>query len=78
MMKADESDIKDLIFDITGIDQDEIKNEHEFKTDLKMDSIAIADLISSLEEDFGVIISQEKALEIKTVGQLLAFIKDFK
>lgn len=78
MMKADESDIKDLIFDISGIEQDDIKNEHEFKTDLKMDSIAIADLISSLEEDFGIIITQEKALEIKTVGQLLTFVRDFK
>lgn len=76
-MKADESDIKDLIFDITGIDQDEIKDHHEFKTDLKMDSIAIADLISSLEEDFNIIISQEKALEIKTVGQLLDFVSKF-
>lgn len=74
MMRADESDVKDLLFDITGIDQDDIMDHHEFKTDLKMDSIAIADLISSLEEDFGIVITQEKALEIKTVGQLLDFV----
>jgi len=47
-LKPDHSDIRDLIYDITGIEQEDIKDSDEFKTDLKMDSIAIADLISSL------------------------------
>lgn len=76
-MQPDESDILDLLFDITGIDQDDIKRSHEFKTDLKMDSIAIADLISCLEEDFEIIIEQEQALKIKTVGELIDFCLDY-
>lgn len=71
---ASEADIKDLISEITGIETAQIKNEQEFKSDLQMDSIAIADLISSLEEDFDIVIEQEKAMEIKTVAQLLEHI----
>ena len=72
---ASETEIKELISEITGIDTGEIKNENEFKSDLQMDSIAIADLISSLEEDFDIVIEQEKAMDIKTVAQLLEHIK---
>jgi len=72
---ANETEIKELISEITGIDAAEIKNDQEFKSDLQMDSIALADLISSLEEDFEIVIEQEKAMEIKTVSQLLEHIK---
>ncbi len=77
-MKPDHSDIRDLIYDITGIEQEDIKDSDEFKTDLKMDSIAIADLISSLEEDFDIVIEQEQALAIKTVAQLMEFISNYE
>jgi len=77
-LKPDHSDIRDLIYDITGIEQEDIKDSDEFKTDLKMDSIAIADLISSLEEDFDIVIEQEQALAIKTVAQLMEFISNYE
>ncbi|OIQ15532.1 MAG: hypothetical protein BM556_18000 [Bacteriovorax sp. MedPE-SWde] len=71
---ASEKEVKDLISEITGIESEKISNDQEFKSDLQMDSIAIADLISSLEEDFEIVIEQEKAMEIKTVAQLLEHI----
>jgi len=72
---ASEAEIKELISEITGIETGKIQNDQEFKSDLQMDSIAIADLISSLEEDYDVIIEQEKAMEIKTVSQLIDHVK---
>ncbi|EQC51551.1 acyl carrier protein [Bacteriovorax sp. DB6_IX] len=72
---ASEAEIKELISEITGIETEKIQNDQEFKSDLQMDSIAIADLISSLEEDYDVIIEQEKAMEIKTVSQLIDHVK---
>ena len=72
---ASEAEIKELISEITGIATGKIQNDQEFKSDLQMDSIAIADLISSLEEDYDVIIEQEKAMEIKTVSQLIDHVK---
>ena len=35
-----------------------------------MDSISVADLLASLEEDFEIIIPQEKAVELQNVAQL--------
>lgn len=72
---ASEAEIKELISEITGIETGKIQNDQEFKSDLQMDSIAIADLISSLEEDYDIIIEQEKAMEIKTVSQLIDHVK---
>ncbi|MAX67274.1 MAG: phosphopantetheine-binding protein [Bacteriovoracaceae bacterium] len=68
---ATQQEIIGLISEITGVSQEEIKMTDEFKSDLKMDSIAIVDLISSLEEDFDVIIEMEKAMTIKNVQQLI-------
>ncbi len=68
---ATQQEIIGLISEITGVSQEEIKMTDEFKADLKMDSIAIVDLISSLEEDFDVIIEMEKAMTIKNVQQLI-------
>ncbi len=68
---ATQQEIIGLISEITGISKEEIKMTDEFKADLKMDSIAIVDLISSLEEDFDVIIEMEKAMTIKNVQQLI-------
>ena len=73
-MQVTESDLKDLIVEICGIDESAIIAGATFKEDLKMDSFNIADLIASLEEDFDVIVDQEDAMKIKTFGQLIEYI----
>lgn len=73
-MKVTEQEIKDLIVDICAIDSAIITDEASFKEDMKMDSLNIADLIASLEEDYDIIVNQEEAMEIRTFGQLMAYI----
>ncbi len=73
-MKVTEQEIKDLIVDICAIDSAIITAEASFKEDMKMDSLNIADLIASLEEDYDIIVNQEEAMEIRTFGQLMAYI----
>lgn len=73
-MKVTEQEIKDLIVDICAIDSAIITAEANFKEDMKMDSLNIADLIASLEEDYDIIVNQEEAMEIRTFGQLMAYI----
>lgn len=76
-MKASVEQLKELISEITGVDQAKIDTPTKFKDDLSMDSISMVDLISSLEEDYEIIIEQEKAIEIQTFGQLVDFVKEY-
>jgi acyl carrier protein len=74
-MKVSENEIRNLIVEICGIEKDAISNDSTFKEDMKMDSLNIADLIASLEEDYGILVNQQDALEIQTFGQLINYIK---
>ncbi len=73
-MKITEQAIKDLIVDICSIDRALITPDASFKEDLKMDSLNIADLIASLEEDYDIVVNQEDAMGIRTFGQLLEYV----
>jgi acyl carrier protein len=74
-MRVSEQELKQLIVDICGIDVAIITPEATFKEDMRMDSLNIADLIASLEEDHDVIVDQQDAMSIRTFGQLVDYIK---
>lgn len=73
-MKPSEEQLKDLISEISGVENNEIYGSTTFKGDLGMDSIALADLVASLEEDYDVIVEPEQAIGISNFSQLLTFI----
>lgn len=75
-MKVSEAQIKDLIVEICQIDEGKITPTAKLKEDLQMDSLNIADLMASLEEDYEVEVVQEEAMKIKTFGELLDYVKN--
>lgn len=74
-MKVSEEQIKSLIVEICQIDEVKIIHTAKLKEDLQMDSLNIADLMASLEEDYEVTVVQEEAMKIKTFGELLEYVK---
>lgn len=66
--------LKELIAEITGKDISVITETTRFKEDLVMDSISIADLLSSLEEDFDIIVEQEDAIKLTNFSELTKFV----
>jgi len=75
-MKVSEQQVKDLIVEICQIDEGKIVSSAKLKEDLQMDSLNIADLMASLEEDFEVSVVQEEAMKIKTFDELIEYIKN--
>lgn len=75
MNKPTIDQLKSLLCEITGQAEEMMQLDARFKEDLTMDSIAMADLIASLEEDFEIIIEQEQAVSIQTLAQLVDFIE---
>lgn len=77
-MKPTENELKELICEIMGVEASVIKNDTDFKNDLAMDSIAIADLISSIEEDFEIAIGYEDAIKLVNFGLLMNYINQYE
>lgn len=68
--------VKSIILDkIEGIDPSKITIEASFLNDLKIDSFDIFDLVESIEEKFGVEISDEVGRSFYTVKDVVDFIE---
>ena len=67
--------VSKIIAEKLVINQDEITAESNFKKDLGADSIDLVELIMEFEREFEVSIPDEKAEEIQTVGDAIAFLE---
>lgn len=70
--------IKDLIEQEMNIPADSITLESRIAEDLGADSIDAIELIMGVEEEFDIEISDEVAMEIKSVGDLVKVIEELK
>jgi len=68
--------LKKIIVEQLGVDEGEVKPEASFVDDLNADSLDLVELIMSLEEEFGMEISDEEAEKIKTVGDAMEYIEE--
>jgi acyl carrier protein len=66
--------IRAHLADELDIDPEEIGEESRFKEDLEADSLDLYTLVQELEDTYGVQISDERAVAIKTVGQAVDFV----
>ena len=66
--------LKPVIAEQLGVDEGEVNPEASFTEDLNADSLDLVELIMSLEEQFGLQISDEEAEKITTVGEAVDYI----
>lgn len=64
-----------IIADTLSVDEDIIKAETSLKEDLDADSLDFVELVMNVEEGFGVAIAEEEAAKIKTVQDILNYLK---
>ena len=77
MAQADTYDrLKKIVVEQLGVDEADVKPEASFVDDLNADSLDLVELIMSLEEEFGMEISDEEAEKIKTVGDAQEYIEE--
>ena len=64
-----------IIADTLSVDEDIIKAETSLKEDLDADSLDFVELVMNVEEGFGVAIAEEETEKIKTVQDILNYLK---
>jgi acyl carrier protein len=68
--------LKPVVAEQLGVDESEVREDASFTEDLNADSLDLVELIMSLEEKFGLQISDEDAEKLTTVGEAVDFISD--
>ncbi|MCB0118421.1 MAG: acyl carrier protein [Anaerolineales bacterium] len=68
------SELKTIIKDLLGSDEEKITMEARFREDLEADSLDLVELIMAFEDKFGAEISDEDAQKITTVGEAVQYI----
>ena len=64
-----------MIADTLSVEEDMIKAETSLKEDLDADSLDFVELVMNIEENFGVSIDEEDTAKIKTVQDILDYLK---
>ncbi len=70
------SRVKAIIVDKLGVDESEVTLEASFTNDLGADSLDTVELIMEFEKEFDIIIPDDQAEKISTVGQAVTYIED--
>ena len=70
--------VKALLAELLNVDPAKITPESEIIADLKADSLDVFQLLMTVEEEFGITVPDEKAQELKTVGDIVAFVESLK
>ncbi len=68
------ANVKEIIVDLLGVDEEKIVLTAKFREDLEADSLDIVELIMAFEDKFGTEISDEHAQKISTVGEAVDYI----
>ncbi len=71
-----EERLRKIIADQLGVPEEEVVPDASFIEDLNADSLEMVDLIISLEEEFGVQVSDEDAEKIKTVKDAIDYLNE--
>jgi acyl carrier protein len=79
-MTSDQGSIEErlrrIISEQLGVDEAQVTPNASFEEDLNADSLDLVELIMSLEEEFGIEISEEDAEKIRTVGDAVEYVRE--
>lgn len=68
--------LQSIVAEQLGVEPEQVTREAEFVQDLNADSLDMVELVMSLEEEFGIEISDEEVENIRTVGDAVNYIEE--
>lgn len=70
-----EQEVIDIVVEQLGVDAKDVSPEKSFVEDLNADSLDLTELIMTFEERYSFEISEEEAEKLRTVGDVINYIK---
>jgi acyl carrier protein len=70
-----EERVKNLVVTQLGVDAGKVNTDSSFVEDLGADSLDTVELVMAFEEEFGIEIADEDAQKMKTVSDVLGYLK---
>jgi acyl carrier protein len=70
-----EQKLKEIIAENMDVKVEDITRESNFVEDFGVDSLEMVELVVELEQEFGVLITNEELATVKTFGDLLDFVE---
>lgn len=67
--------IKEIIVEQLGVEEDVVTLEANIQDDLGADSLDIVDLIQTIEDEYDLSIPDDAVENIKTVGDIVAYVE---
>jgi len=71
-----EQRVKDLVISQLGVEASKVNNDSSFIDDLGADSLDTVELVMAFEEEFDLEISDEDAQKMRTVQDVIGYLKD--
>ena len=67
--------IKPMISEKFGIDEEQITADTRIIEDLGADSLDLVDMLTIIEDDFNIVIPDEAAMNMRTVGDVVDYMQ---
>ena len=67
--------VKAILCEQLDVEEDKVTMEADIQEDLGADSLDVVELIMSLEDIFGITISDEDAAQLYTVGRIVEYLE---
>jgi acyl carrier protein len=75
MAQAIEERVKSIICDQLGVAEGDVNHDSKLIEDLGADSLDIVELVMAMEEEFEVEIPDDEAEKIRTVNDVISYLK---
>jgi len=66
-----------VVSSVLGVKEDDVAPEKRFVDDLGAESVQSLELIAGFEDEFDIEMDEDAALQVKTVGDALSFIRKY-
>lgn len=69
--------VRNVVARVLKVDESQVAEEANFIFDLGADSMQSLELVAAFEEEFGIEMDQDKALDVQSVGDAVDFIMGY-